>query len=346
MNFYLTGLYVLPVLVGGILLIAPAALARIVVILSSILLSVLALFVYFNVHEAVYFNVPHYVNQLVAGADILMLLYFGWVAIRRKSMLVGILSIIQLAGLFYLLKNLPEETSMPFMVDQLSAFMFLLINIISGIIAVFTLRYIEEENCSAFRKKFFLALLFFFIGAMNLVVSADNLEYFFLFFELTTLASFLFIGFRKDEVSVKNAITALWMNQLGGIAILAAIFFIAVGLQIDPLLVLEYWFPVLVFSPFIVDATTTLLRRAWRGERVWEAHRSHFYQRLVQMGVGHRRTALGAYCLMAGCGLSAVGIVQASFSMQCFVITMWVFLYLFMGFRIDRAWRRYVETGS
>ncbi len=227
MNFYLTGLYVLPVLVGGILLIAPAALARIIVILSSILLSVLAVFVYFNVHEAVYFNVPHYVSQLVAGADILMLLYFGWVAIRRKSILVGILSVIQLAGLFYLLKNLPEEASMPFMVDQLSAFMFLLINIISGIIAVFTLRYIEEENCSDFRKKFFLALLFFFIGAMNLVVSADNLEYFFLFFELTTLASFLFIGFRKDEVSVKNAITALWMNQLGGIAILAAIFFIA-----------------------------------------------------------------------------------------------------------------------
>lgn len=227
MNFYLTGLYLLPVLVGGILLIAPAALARIIVILSSILLSVLAVIIYFNVTEPVYFTVPHYVNELVAGADILMLLYFGWVALQRRSMVVGLLSIVQLAGLFYLLQNLPEQTALPFMVDKLSTFMFLLINIISGVIAVFTLRYIEEENCTAFRKKFFIALLFFFIGAMNLVVSADNLEYFFLFFELTTLASFLFIGFRRDEVSINNAITALWMNQIGGIAILAAIFFIA-----------------------------------------------------------------------------------------------------------------------
>src|ERR1019366_4068648 len=42
----------------------------------------------------------------------------------------------------------------------------------------------------------------------------------------TTLASFLFIGFRKDETSVKNALVALWMNQIGGLAILVAIFFI------------------------------------------------------------------------------------------------------------------------
>nr|MBU9937642.1 hypothetical protein [Ferruginibacter sp.] len=108
----------------------------------------------------------------------------------------------------------------------LSAFMFLLINVISGIIAIYSLRYIDEEHCSSFRKKHFLSILFWFIAVMNLVVSSNNLEYFFLFFELTTLASFLLIGFRKDELSVKNALTALWMNQVGGVAILAAIFFI------------------------------------------------------------------------------------------------------------------------
>lgn len=226
MNFYLTGLYFLPLIVGGILLIAPAKISRPLVILSSLVLSVLAFLVFLSVNEPVYFSVPHYVSQLVAGADILMLVFFLWVALQRKSLLVGIMSVVQLAGLLYLLKNMSGGESLQFMVDKLSTFMFLLINIISGIIAVFTLRYIDEEDCSAFRKKFFLALLFWFIGAMNLVVSADNLEYFFLFFELTTLASFLFIGFRKDAVSIQNAITALWMNQLGGIAILAAIFFI------------------------------------------------------------------------------------------------------------------------
>jgi UDP-N-acetylmuramyl pentapeptide phosphotransferase/UDP-N-acetylglucosamine-1-phosphate transferase len=38
---------------------------------------------------------------------------------------------------------------------------------------------------------------------------------------------------------------------------------------------------------FLADATITLLRRLLRGERVWRPHRSHFYQRAVQRGLGH-----------------------------------------------------------
>ena len=67
-----------------------------------------------------------------------------------------------------------------------------------------------------------------------------------------------------------------------------------------------WWVGVLVFSPFVVDATLTLARRAMRGERVWQAHRSHYYQRLVQMGWSHRRTVLGEYALMSVCVLAAL----------------------------------------
>lgn len=101
------------------------------------------------------------------------------------------------------------------------------------------------------------------------------------------------------------------------------------------------WFPLLVFAPFILDATVTLLRRALRGERVWEAHRTHYYQRLVQMGLGHRRTALLAYALMAGSGVGAVLALSVGFSLQCVIITMCVFLHLVLGYRIDTAWRRH-----
>jgi len=48
--------------------------------------------------------------------------------------------------------------------------------------------------------------------------------------------------------------------------------------------------PIVVFAPFILDATATLLRRASRMERVWVAHRTHVYQRLVVAGLGHKRT--------------------------------------------------------
>ena len=66
------------------------------------------------------------------------------------------------------------------------------------------------------------------------------------------------------------------------------------------------WFPVLVFGPFIADATLTLIRRLLRGERVWQAHRSHYYQRMVMMGLGHRGTALVGYGLMLVCAAAAL----------------------------------------
>jgi UDP-N-acetylmuramyl pentapeptide phosphotransferase/UDP-N-acetylglucosamine-1-phosphate transferase len=42
---------------------------------------------------------------------------------------------------------------------------------------------------------------------------------------------------------------------------------------------------------YLSDATITLVRRAFRRERVWQAHREHFYQRAVQLGRSHARTA-------------------------------------------------------
>lgn len=43
---------------------------------------------------------------------------------------------------------------------------------------------------------------------------------------------------------------------------------------------------------FLADASLTLLRRLLRGERVWQAHREHFYQRAVQRGLSHEAVVL------------------------------------------------------
>ena len=55
---------------------------------------------------------------------------------------------------------------------------------------------------------------------------------------------------------------------------------------------------VLLLGVFIADTTVTLLRRALRGERVWQAHRSHFYQRAVRTGYTHARVT-GAAAIIA-----------------------------------------------
>jgi UDP-N-acetylmuramyl pentapeptide phosphotransferase/UDP-N-acetylglucosamine-1-phosphate transferase len=60
---------------------------------------------------------------------------------------------------------------------------------------------------------------------------------------------------------------------------------------------------------FLADATFTLVRRLARGERVWQAHREHFYQRAVQRGVGHDAVVLrvvAADIVLIGCAWAAV----------------------------------------
>jgi UDP-GlcNAc:undecaprenyl-phosphate/decaprenyl-phosphate GlcNAc-1-phosphate transferase len=66
------------------------------------------------------------------------------------------------------------------------------------------------------------------------------------------------------------------------------------------------WFPLLVFLPFIADASVTLALRVLRGATIWEAHREHFYQKLVQLGFGHRGTLMLYGALMLGIAASAL----------------------------------------
>ncbi len=104
------------------------------------------------------------------------------------------------------------------------------------------------------------------------------------------------------------------------------------------------WFPVLVFSPFIVDATVTIVRRALRGERVWQAHREHYYQRLIRMGWwGHRRTAFAEYGLMLAVGGSGVIALGQAMNVQLLVLTLWGVFYLAAMFWIDAKWRQFNE---
>jgi UDP-N-acetylmuramyl pentapeptide phosphotransferase/UDP-N-acetylglucosamine-1-phosphate transferase len=107
-----------------------------------------------------------------------------------------------------------------------------------------------------------------------------------------------------------------------------------------------FWFPVLVFSPFVVDATFTLLKRLVRGEHFWRAHRDHYYQRLVRMGWSHKRTAVAEYALM---GLaSLLGIVALDFSAewQWVVVGLWFMLLLTLMALVDRSWRRWSRDVS
>ena len=106
----------------------------------------------------------------------------------------------------------------------------------------------------------------------------------------------------------------------------------------------DVWFPLVVFAPFIVDASFTLFRRMLKGERVWEAHHDHYYQRLVRMGWSHRRLALAEYALMLTVALAALALRRSASGVQLAgLLTITLSLALLM-FVIDRRWMRYQRT--
>lgn len=136
-----------------------------------------------------------------------------------------------------------------------------------------------------------------------------------------------FLAFNFDPARI-------FMGDVGSVPLgfLAAV----LGLQGLQQGVWPAWFPLLVFSTFIVDATMTLLRRGFRREKVWLAHREHFYQRLIRSGWSHRRLALNAYLLMFATAGSACLLIAAPPIAQMLAIAFWGMTYVVMMRAMDR----------
>jgi UDP-N-acetylmuramyl pentapeptide phosphotransferase/UDP-N-acetylglucosamine-1-phosphate transferase len=81
------------------------------------------------------------------------------------------------------------------------------------------------------------------------------------------------------------------------------------GFLLLDLAVRGHWTTALVLPLyFFADATITLVRRLLRGERVWQAHREHFYQQAVRRGLGHAAVVMrviAADLVLIGCGWAA-----------------------------------------
>ncbi|MFD1216353.1 MraY family glycosyltransferase [Microbulbifer celer] len=98
----------------------------------------------------------------------------------------------------------------------------------------------------------------------------------------------------------------IFLGDAGSTVIGLAVFAVAVSGWSDE--VFSPLIPLLVFAPFWVDATWTLLKRIRKGERWWEAHRQHYYQRTaLKIGVG--KTLRREVIVMAGLSVTAVALV-------------------------------------
>lgn len=108
--------------------------------------------------------------------------------------------------------------------DGFGTLMVVLIGGIGTLVFVYAWQYFgDREGLGRFT-----AYLVGFAGAMFGVVVADNLLVLYLFWELTSIASYLLIGFEDEEALARSAaLQALLVTTLGGLAMLAGIVMLA-----------------------------------------------------------------------------------------------------------------------
>ena len=64
---------------------------------------------------------------------------------------------------------------------------------------------------------------------------------------------------------------------------------------------------------YLADATLTLIRRLSRGERIWQAHRTHYYQRATDRGFSVTQIVTRVFAVnVCLAGLALITVVEAS----------------------------------
>lgn len=201
---------------------------------SSIILIVVS--VYFYLNGSFVSNLASIGNiklsTIIIIADITLMLVLLIITIKYKNYLSIILILLQLFPLLYfefVTKPHIDNSNgyVSFFNDELSTIMILLVFIVGSLIAFFSIGYMDEfeqhMESNKSKQPLFYFIIFLFLGAMVGIVLSNNLLNMYFFWEITTLCSFILIGYKGNEESIKNSFNALWMNLLGGVAFLFAI---------------------------------------------------------------------------------------------------------------------------
>jgi UDP-N-acetylmuramyl pentapeptide phosphotransferase/UDP-N-acetylglucosamine-1-phosphate transferase len=197
---------------------------------------------------------------------------------------------------------------------------------------------------------FFLSTLFV-IWVINLYNFMDGMDGFASGMAVIGFTSFGFLGWQSDNLLFMGASLIIVAASLGFLIFNfppAKIFLGDTGSSTLGVLVAAFslwatrenifplWIGVLIFSPFIIDATVTLGYRTVTGQKIWLPHKTHFYQKLVQVGWGHRDTLLAEYVLMLACSSSALVALQLPNHAQGILLMSWLLIYGLLGFGVCR----------
>jgi len=230
-------LILFPIIAACLLLfVKRTALRYVVVVISALAIggATIYLLLRYISAGAVYFAVPSgTVDPLMVIIEMGLALFIIYMGVKFKNYLAIALAVVQAALVVYLETTYSGSLHVVnnLFIDQFSIIMALIIGIIGSLIAVYSVRYMETYHHHhpevRDRQRTFFFVIFIFLAAMFGLVFSNNLMWVFFFWEITTITSFLLIGYAETEEATKNAFLALVMNLLGGVAFVAALIILA-----------------------------------------------------------------------------------------------------------------------
>ncbi len=209
--------------------------------------AVIAAVLYYSINGLIGDSVLKYLEEAPGSEPVLLIAECAIMclvvafAFRYKKYYVALLSVAQTGLMLWLdLSGDHKTVAAPHIYsDKLTIMMCLMIGIVGSLIIVYAVGYMKEyhHHHKEFKDRcsFFFAMLFVFIGAMFGLVFSNNLQWMYFFWEITSVCSFLLIGYTKTDEAMNNAFRALWMNLLGGLAFAGAIVFSVLRLQVADL---------------------------------------------------------------------------------------------------------------
>lgn len=212
--------------------------------------------------ESPFIDTGMFIAELVVAA------FIGYLSVRAKRylpiLLVAVQTIIAVIFEFGAGHGLRIEHSL--FVDTFSIIMALIIGIIGSAICLYAIGYMPEyhEHYPEVpdRRSWFGFLLYLFLSAMFGIVFSNNLKWLLFFWEITTLCSFLLIGYRDDAASRESAFRALNMNLAGGLVFLLGLVYLASTSQIMELDKLLHLDKGVVMLPAVCLAFAGLVKSA------------------------------------------------------------------------------------
>ena len=174
-----------------------------------------------------------WIQPLMLGLELFMAGMVAFLAIKYKKKLALVLAFAQVALAIFFEVRYGESVPIhaDIVIDQLTIIMLLIVGIVGGLIGVYATGYMktyQEENPDVpDRRRYFFLVLFIFMSAMFGLVLSNNILWMYFFWEITTVCSFLLIGYSRTEEAVRNSFRAIVMNLAGGLAYMGAIIVLA-----------------------------------------------------------------------------------------------------------------------